>query len=98
MYDSEYQKCAESGYRDVIFRNEKNEITEGAISNIFIRRNGGCYTPPLRCGLLNGIGRQVMMEKFQAEEKILYWPDLQKADEIILTNSVRGATTVTLAP
>ncbi|MEQ8202686.1 MAG: bifunctional anthranilate synthase component I family protein/class IV aminotransferase, partial [Smithellaceae bacterium] len=98
LYDSEYRKCAESGYRDVIFCNEKNEITEGAISNIFIRRNGGCYTPPLRCGLLNGIGRQVMMEKLQAEEKILYWPDLQKADEIILTNSVRGATTVTLAP
>jgi len=98
LYDSEYQKCAESGCQDVIFRNEKNEITEGAISNIFIRRNGGCYTPPLRCGLLNGIGRQVMMEKLQAEEKILYWPDLQKADEIILTNSVRGATTVTLAP
>ena len=98
LYDSEYQKCAEAGYRDVIFRNEKNEITEGAISNIFIRRNGGCYTPPLRCGLLNGIGRQVMMEKLRAEEKILYWPDLQKAEEIILTNSVRGATTVTLAP
>ncbi|MEN6487696.1 MAG: bifunctional anthranilate synthase component I family protein/class IV aminotransferase, partial [Smithella sp.] len=96
LYDSEYKKCTDSGYRDVIFRNEKDEITEGAISNIFIRQNGSYYTPPLSCGLLNGIERQIMMEKLKAEEKILYLADLKKAEEIILTNSVRGATTVIL--
>ena len=97
LYDSEYQKYADAGYRDVIFRNEKDEITEGAISNIFIRQNGCCYTPPLSCGLLGGIERLVMMEKLKAKEKILYLADLKKADEIILTNSVRGAVTVSLA-
>ncbi len=96
LYDSEYKKYANAECRDVIFRNEKNEITEGAISNIFIRKNGNYYTPPLGCGLLAGIERQAIMKRLKAKEKILYLNDLKKADEIILTNSVRGATKVTL--
>ncbi|MEN6374748.1 MAG: chorismate-binding protein [Smithella sp.] len=96
LYDSEYRKHANADCRDVIFRNEKNEITEGAISNIFIRKNGSYYTPPLGCGLLAGIERQAMMKRLKAKEKILYLNDLKKAEEIILTNSVRGAAKVTL--
>ena len=96
LYDSEHRKYANADCRDVIFRNEKNEITEGAISNIFIRKYGKYYTPPLSCGLLAGIERQAMMKRLKAKEKILYLNDLKKAEEIILTNSVRGATKVTL--
>lgn len=95
-YDEEYKRYASEGYFDVIFRNEKNQITEGAISNIFIRSDDRYFTPPLSCGLLDGIGRQIIIKKFKAREKILYLPDLKTADKIILTNSVRGATEVTL--
>lgn len=94
LYDSEYKKYAGKDCRDVIFRNEKNEITEGAISNIFIWRDGRCYTPPLGCGLLGGIGRQTMIKKLKAQEKILYLEDLKRAEKIILTNSIRGANEV----
>ncbi len=96
LYDDEFKKYSAQGYFDVLFRNEKDEITEGAISNIFIRHRGRWYTPPLSCGLLNGIARQIVMKKLQAREKIIYVNDLQIADEIVLTNSVRGATTITL--
>ena len=98
LYDSEYEHHAARGYYDIIFHNEENQITEGAISNIFVKRRGRWYTPPLSCGLLCGIERDIMITKLGAREKILYKKDLQSADKIVLTNSVRGATEVTLAP
>jgi para-aminobenzoate synthetase/4-amino-4-deoxychorismate lyase len=94
LYDQELKRYGEQGYFDVLFRNQKDEITEGAISNIFIKFCGRWYTPPLSCGLLNGIGRQIMIKKLNAREKILQIKDLKRADQIVLTNSVRGATEV----
>ncbi|MDD4356524.1 MAG: aminodeoxychorismate synthase component I [Smithellaceae bacterium] len=96
LYDEEFKRYSARGYFDVVFQNEKNEITEGAISNIFILVKDRWYTPPLSCGLLNGIARQVMIRKFNAREKILNLKDLKCADRIVLTNSVRGANTVNL--
>ncbi|MBP1711712.1 MAG: para-aminobenzoate synthase, subunit, partial [Deltaproteobacteria bacterium] len=96
LYDEEFKRYSARGYFDVVFQNEKDEITEGAISNIFILKKGRWYTPPLSCGLLNGIARQVMIRKLNAIEKILYLKDLKSADQIVLTNSVRGANTVKL--
>lgn len=96
LYDKEFKRYSAKGYFDIIFCNEKNEITEGAITNIFVQIKGRYYTPPLGCGLLNGIQRQVIIKKLKALEKILYLKDLKKADKIILTNSVRGATEVIL--
>jgi len=94
LYDEEFKKYSEQGYCDVLFRNEKDEITEGAISNVFVFIKGRWCTPPLSCGLLNGIARQVTMNKLNARKKTLRIKDLKKADKIILTNSIRGITNV----
>ncbi len=94
LYDREHARYAARGYDDVIFCNENNQITEGAISNIFVKIKNCFYTPPVACGLLNGIYRQIFMKKVKAKEKIIYGDDLKKADKIILTNSIRGATEV----
>ncbi|HPD58216.1 MAG TPA: chorismate-binding protein [Smithellaceae bacterium] len=91
LYDREHARYAARGYDDVIFCNENNQITEGAISNIFVQVKNRYYTPPVSCGLLNGIYRQIFMKKVRAKEKIIYCDDLKKADKIILTNSIRGA-------
>jgi para-aminobenzoate synthetase/4-amino-4-deoxychorismate lyase len=96
LYDEEFKRYSARGYFDVVFQNEKEEITEGAISNIFILSKGRWYTPPLSCGLLNGIARHVMIRKLNAKEKIFYLKDLKSADQIVLTNSVRGASIVNL--
>src|SRR5690606_39920149 len=48
LYNSEYKKYSEHGFFDVIFINEKNQVAEGAITNIFINKNGLLYTPPVR--------------------------------------------------
>ncbi|MBN1474103.1 MAG: chorismate-binding protein [Syntrophaceae bacterium] len=96
LYEREYARYSSRGFYDVIFCNEKKQITEGAISNIFLRIKGKHYTPPVSCGLLNGIQRQIFKKKTKAVEKVLYLRDLQKADEVILTNSIRGAKQVYL--
>ncbi len=91
LYDNEYKKYRKSGYYDVLFRNERDEITEGAISNIFIKAKGKYYTPPLSCGLLNGAYRRYLLDKKRnVQEKVLTLKDIQNADEIYLVNSVRG--------
>jgi para-aminobenzoate synthetase / 4-amino-4-deoxychorismate lyase len=98
IYDSEYICGKKRGFFDVIFRNERGEITEGAISNIFIRKNNIYYTPPLKCGVLNGVFRRHIIAKniLRVKENVLYYEDLLQAEEIIMTNAVRGMVRVSL--
>lgn len=79
-YFDSIQKIARGEVFDEIFFNEKGELTEGARSNIVLEINGRLYTPPVKCGLLNGILRQSMKN---VTEKILYKSDLHKAEKII---------------
>lgn len=92
FYDS-YQKIAKGKIYDEIFFNEKGELTEGARSNIVLQLNGKLYTPPVSCGLLNGVFRQQMKN---VTEKILYKSDLENAEKIFCVNSVRGMVEVQL--
>jgi para-aminobenzoate synthetase / 4-amino-4-deoxychorismate lyase len=99
LYDSEYQKARAEGYYDVLFMNNKGEVTEGAISNIFIKNGNKFYTPPIICGLLDGTFRRYMFESgFSLEEKVLLESDILEADKVYLANSVRGMVEVGLEP
>ncbi|MBU0558393.1 MAG: aminodeoxychorismate synthase component I [Bacteroidetes bacterium] len=91
VYDSEYRKAVKRGCFDVIFLNEKDEIVEGAISNIFIKKGEKLFTPPIECGVLNGCYRRHLLETnpLSSESKICS-DDLANANEILLVNSVRG--------
>jgi para-aminobenzoate synthetase / 4-amino-4-deoxychorismate lyase len=96
LYDSEYDKYKKLGFFDVIFRNEKGQITEGAISNIFVKKNGIYYTPPIGCGVLNGVYRRYLLSetRLRIKEKALYYEDLLTADNIIMSNAIRGMVKV----
>lgn len=97
MYDNEYRHYGKRGYFDVIFLNEKNEVTEGAVTNIFIKKKNRMYTPPVRCGLLNGVFRKNFINKNdKVSEKIIHPKDLLDADEIFVCNSVKGMKKVFL--
>ena len=96
LYDIDYQKAVTSGHYDIVFLNEKNQISECARNNIFIRKNGHLLTPPLSSGILNGIYRQHMFNNHKVIEKNLYLEDLYECEQIILTNDVRGKTIVKL--
>jgi para-aminobenzoate synthetase / 4-amino-4-deoxychorismate lyase len=96
-YDRQFRKAAELGYEDVLFMNERGEITEGAISNVFIVAGDRWYTPPLDCGVLPGVFRRYILEtNSTASEKVLRLEDLDGADEIYICNAVRGLRKVAL--
>lgn len=86
-----YTKPSEDVFDEIYF-NERGEVTEGSRSNIIIEKNGKFYTPPVMCGLLNGVFRQTL----DCEEKILYKKDLLEADAVYCCNSVRGMVKVCL--
>jgi para-aminobenzoate synthetase/4-amino-4-deoxychorismate lyase len=97
VYDGEYEKCRKKGFYDIMFFNEKGELTETHSSNIFIKKDGRFFTPPVPCGLLPGTYRNFLLSKNRKyREKVLYKRDLFDADEIYLCNSVRGMRKVTI--
>lgn len=97
FYSKQFKLARKEGFDEVIFTNEKDEITEGAISNIFIREGDNWFTPPISCGLLPGIWRAMKIAELNADERVLKITDLQKADEIIIGNSVRDVGTGNIA-
>ncbi len=91
IYDRLYRKATDAGYDEVLFCNERGEVTEGAISNILIYRNGRYVTPPLSSGLLDGIYRRYFLEtRLNAGEAVLTIDDIESADLFFICNSVRG--------
>lgn len=96
-YDAEYRKWSALGYADVLFLNGEGELTEGAISNVYIKKDGVLYTPPLDCGLLEGVMRRELLDSGQCEERVLHEADLRGADEVWLSNAVRGLYRVRLS-
>jgi para-aminobenzoate synthetase/4-amino-4-deoxychorismate lyase len=89
-FEREHQRAAAMGLDEVLFRNERGELTEGSRSNLFVARDGSLITPPLGCGLLNGCLRQDMLEQGQCREGLLFPRDLDRAEAIYLGNSLRG--------
>ncbi len=91
VYAQAFQEAARAGFDDVLFLNLRGEVTEGAISNIFIEKDGRWLTPPVDCGLLPGVFRRHLLEtRPEIEERVLHEEDLRNADAIYLTNAVRG--------
>ena len=80
-----------NGWFDALLTNERGEVTEGAITNIFVMTGGVWMTPPVSCGLLAGVGRRVFMLETGARERTLFPEDIKNAQRIVLTNAVIGA-------
>ena len=75
---------------DVILWNERNELTETTIANLFLKIDGELVTPPIESGLLAGTYRRYMLENGQVKEAIVRKSDLVKASKIYTANSIRG--------
>ncbi|MGC9198676.1 MAG: aminodeoxychorismate synthase component I [Acidobacteriaceae bacterium] len=91
LYDQSLAQARAQGCDEILFFNQRDELTEGAISNVFLEIAGHWYTPPVICGVLPGVMRRHLLETLpQAEERILFAADLKAADAIWLCNSLRG--------
>ena len=90
LYDKELSSCRKNGYFETLFMNTEGEITEGAISNIIIKRGDVYMTPPLSSGVLPGTYREFLLrsQEIPLKEQTLHKPDILSADKIFIINSV----------
>ncbi|MCB4455365.1 aminotransferase class IV family protein [Leisingera sp. McT4-56] len=90
LYDTARAALPE-GVDELLFLNRRGEVCEGTITNLFVTRaDGRMVTPPLSCGLLPGILRQVLLERGECQEAVLELQDLKDAKAIHMGNSLRG--------
>lgn len=91
LYTHAFGRAKELGYDDVLFMNERGEVTEGAISNIFCEKDGSLFTPPVFSGVLPGVYRRYLLQsRPNAEERVLSLDDLRSADAVYICNALRG--------
>ncbi|RQV20387.1 aminodeoxychorismate synthase component I [Burkholderia cenocepacia] len=92
-YDRAWQAAEALGGFDMLFVNERDEVTEGGRSNLFVKLDGQWVTPPLASGVLPGVMRGVLLDDpaFGAVECVVTRDDLARAQGLLLTNALRGA-------
>ncbi|MDH6165840.1 para-aminobenzoate synthetase/4-amino-4-deoxychorismate lyase [Variovorax boronicumulans] len=78
------------GVFDTLLWNRHGEITECTRGNIALLLDGRWVTPPLRCGLLDGIGRARRLHNGQLAETVVRVDDLPRVQAFAFVNSLRG--------
>lgn len=97
LYDQALAAASRDGHWDLLFRNERDEVTEGARSTLFVFRQGQWLTPPLESGLLPGVFRRHFMAHNTVHEQVLTRADLDTADRICVANAIWGLVEVRLS-
>lgn len=77
---------------EMILLNHYAQVCEGLSSNVFIIKDDMLITPDLDSGCVNGVMRSYIIGLMEGgvQERDIETNDLLEADEIILTNAVRG--------
>lgn len=80
---------------DVLILNDKDNIIEASSSNVFIVSNGVLYTPPVDEGCVGGTMRMFLINAaleagIKVYETNLMPQNFLAADEILLTNAIKG--------
>ena len=91
----------ENGYDNCLVLNDEKNVVEALQSNLFMKIGNIVVTPPVSDGCLNGIMRKQVLEILKKVEGIEVREtsispfDLQKADELFLTNVISGIQPIT---
>ena len=88
--------AAKHGYDDALVFNALGNICDSSIANVFWITGNRLYTPPLSEGCVAGVYRRYLLKHpgLQIEQKPLTPGDLELADEVFLTNALRGIRSV----
>ncbi|HFC8550983.1 TPA: chorismate-binding protein [Neisseria lactamica] len=104
LFDQAWQTAETQGAFDSLFFNSDGILLEGGRSNIFIKHRGQWLTPSLDLDILNGIMRQAVLDEpqkylqtNQVIETHITQKTLQEAEEIRLSNALRGVFAAALA-
>lgn len=86
----ERSRYPETEEGEVLLVNLNGEVTETNISNVMARFGGTWVTPPVEAGCLPGVYRAMLIDQQEVEERAITLEQLREADEIAVTNAVRG--------
>ena len=81
--------------------NDNKNITEAIAANLFLLKDNIIKTPPLTSGCLKGVMRKQLINLINSDKSLVLVEedispfDLQKADELFLTNSIIGIQPIT---
>jgi branched-chain amino acid aminotransferase len=95
LYHRASHYAAEKKYDDALVLNSKGHVCDSSRANIFIICGESIITPPLEEGCIEGVFREYLIKTLSKDgrpvaERIIHPNELQEADEMFLTNSVRG--------
>jgi branched-chain amino acid aminotransferase len=91
----------ENGFNNCLLVNDEKNVIEALQGNLFMLTGNKLVTPPIADGCLNGIMRKQVLalagkiEGIEVEEKSISPFDLQKADELFITNVIKGIQPIT---
>ena len=86
----------DNGFENCLLVNDDKNVVEAINGNVFMKMGNQLITPPTTDGCLNGIIRKQIiaiadkMEHIEMIEKSISPFDLQKADELFITNVITG--------
>jgi branched-chain amino acid aminotransferase len=93
--------ASENGLDNCILLNENKNVVEAVQGNIFMLIGNRLITPPVSEGCLNGVMRKQILaiarkiENLEVVEEVISPFDLQKADELFVTNVIKGIQPIT---
>lgn len=91
----------ENGYQNCLLLNDAKNVIEAINGNLFMLTGNKLVTPPVADGCINGVlRRQVLtlakkIEGIEVVEQSISPFDLQKADELFVTNVITGIRAIT---
>jgi branched-chain amino acid aminotransferase len=91
----------ENGLDNCLLMNDSKNVIEALQGNIFMVQGNRLTTPPVSEGCLNGVMRKQILEiakkieNLEVIEAVISPFDLQKADELFLTNVIKGIQPIT---
>lgn len=91
----------ENGLDNCLLLNDSKNVVEVLQGNIFMLLGNKLITPPVSEGCLNGVMRKQILslakkiENLEVVEEIISPFDLQKADELFITNVIKGVQPIT---
>lgn len=93
--------ASENGLDNCVLLNDSKNVIEVLQGNIFMLNGNKLVTPPVSEGCLNGVMRKQILELakkiegVEVVEEVISPFDLQKADELFITNVIKGIQPIT---
>lgn len=93
--------ASENGLDNCLLVNDSKNVIEAVQGNLFMLKGNRLITPPVSEGCLNGVMRKQILslaktiENLEVVEEAISPFDLQKADELFITNVIKGIQPIT---